>query len=80
MPNKVFKPALAVLYAMIVQVSGIRALTAAGVRAKARVCQAVLAMNKPGATTAQIGEMTRRYDALAWSTLSDLAKMAGAPV
>ncbi len=74
-PDAVFESALDVLHAAIVRVSDLRARTAAGVRAKAGVCRALLAMDEPGVTAARIGGATRRHDVLAWSVLSDLDEM-----
>ena len=69
-PDTVFEAALDTLQAAIVQVSGLKARTTAGVCAKARVCQALLAMDEPDVRTARIGGTTRRHDVLARSTLS----------
>jgi hypothetical protein len=73
-PDAVFESALDVLHAAIVRVSDLRARTAAGVRAKAGVCRALLAMDEPDVTAARIGGATRRHDVLAWSTLNDMAE------
>ena len=77
-PDTVFESALDVLQAAIVQVSGLKARTTAGVRAKARVCQTLLAMDESATATARIGGTTRRHDVLAASLLADMAEVAAA--
>jgi hypothetical protein len=73
-PDAVFESALDVLQAAIVRVSGLRARTASGVRAKAGVCRVLLAMDEPDVRTMRIGGATRRHDALMWSLLADMAE------
>ncbi len=74
-PDDVFEPANDALHDAVIRVSELRARTAAGVRAKARVCQALLALDEPDVKAARIGGATRRHDVLAWSVLGDLAEV-----
>ncbi|MGI4802513.1 MAG: hypothetical protein ACRYG8_52480 [Janthinobacterium lividum] len=74
--DDVFEPAVAVSHAAVVRVSGLRAHTVAGLRAKVAVCRAVYAADEPAAMIGTFGGKAQRHDVLAWSTLSDLAEVA----
>jgi hypothetical protein len=75
--DDVFEPAVAIMHAAAERVSGLRARTVGGLRAKATVCRAVLAADEPVAMAGTFGGPARRHDVLAWSTLTDLAEVAG---
>jgi len=70
-PDAVFNEAVDALHAALVRVSGLRTTTPAGLRAKADVCRAVLAMDEPVAMGGRFGGTARRHDVLAASFLAD---------
>ncbi|MGI4941673.1 MAG: hypothetical protein ACRYHQ_14125, partial [Janthinobacterium lividum] len=73
-PDDVFEPAVAIAHAAVVQVSGLRARTVGGLRAKAVVAWAVYAADEPVAIAGTFGGKAQRHDVLAWSTLRDLVE------
>ena len=73
--DDVFEPAVAALHAAAERVSGLRAHTVGGLRAKATVCRAVLAADEPAAMAGRFGDRAQRHDVLAWSTLRDLVEV-----
>ena len=75
--DDVFEPAVAASHAAVVRVSGLQARTVAGLRAKAAVARAVYAADEPVALAGTFGGPAQRHDVLAWSTLADLAEVAG---
>lgn len=75
--DDVFEAAVAVSHAAVVRVSGLRAHTVAGLRAKVAVCRAVYAADEPAAVVGTFGGKAQRHDVLAWSTLADLVEVAG---
>lgn len=72
-----FDAAVAVAHDAVVRVSGLRARTLAGLRAKAAVCRAVYAADEPVAMAGTFGGKAQRHDVLAWSTLADLVEVHG---
>ncbi len=62
-------------HAAVVRLSGLRARTLAGLRAKAGVCRAVYVADEPVAMAGIFGAAARRHDVLAWSTLADLVEV-----
>jgi hypothetical protein len=70
-PDAVFNAAVDALHAALVRVSGLRATTPTGLRAKADVCRAVLAMDEPEAADGRFNGPVRRHDVLAASFLAD---------
>jgi len=76
--DDVFEPAVAIMHAAAERVSGLRAHTVGGLRAKAAVARAVLAADEPAAMAGTFGGKAQRHDVLAWSLLADLIGEAGA--
>jgi hypothetical protein len=72
-----FDAAVAVAHDAVVRVSGLRAHTVAGLRAKVAVCRAVYAADEPAAMAGTFGGPARRHDVMMGSLLSDLAGVAG---
>ncbi len=75
--DDVFEPAVASMHAAAERVSGLRARTVGGLRAKAAVCRAVLAADEPAAMAGTFGGPAQRHDVLAGSLLGDLVEVAG---
>ncbi len=75
--DDVFEAAVASMHAAAERVSGLRAHTVGGMRAKLAVCRAVLAVDKSAAMAGVFGDRARRHDVLAASLLQDLME-AGA--
>ncbi len=75
--DDVFEPAVLAMHAAAERVSGLRAHTVGGLRAKVAVCRAVLAADEPAAVAGVFGDKAQRHDVLAWSTLADLVEVAG---
>ena len=75
--DEVFEAAVASMHAAAERVSGLRAHTVGGMRAKVAVCRAVLAVDKSAAMAGVFGDRARRHTVLTWSTLADMAE-AGA--
>ncbi len=75
--DDVFEAAVAESHAAVVRLSGLRARTVSGLRAKAGVCRAVYMADEPAAMAGTFGGKAQRHDVLAWSTLADMAE-AGA--
>jgi len=76
--DDVFEPVAAAMHAAAERVSGFRAHTVGGMRAKAAVCRAVLAADEPAAMAGTFGGPAQRHDVLTWSLLADLIGEAGA--
>ncbi|MGI4793390.1 MAG: hypothetical protein ACRYG8_04760, partial [Janthinobacterium lividum] len=74
--DDVFEPAVAIMHEAAERVSGLRAHTVGGLRAKAVVCRAVLGADEPAAAVGAFGGKAQRHDVLAWSTLRDLVEVA----
>ncbi len=75
--DNAFDAAVAVSHAAVVRVSGVRAHTMGGMRAKVAVARAVYAADEPVAMAGTFGGKAQRHDVLAWSTLADLVEVAG---
>ncbi len=75
--DDVFEPAVASMHAAAERVSGLRARTVGGLRAKAAVCRAVLAADEPAAMAGTFGGPAQRHDVLTGSLLGDLVEVAG---
>ncbi len=75
--DDVFEPAVLAMHAAAERVSGLRAHTVGGLRAKVAVCRAVLAADEPAAVAGVFGDRVQRHDVLAWSTLADLGEVSG---
>ncbi len=73
--DDVFEPAVASMHAAAERVSGLRARTVGGLRAKAAVCRAVLAADEPAAMAGTFGGPAQRHDVLVWSTLADMVEV-----
>ena len=73
--DDVFEAAVAESHAAVVRLSGLRARTVSGLRAKAGVCRAVYAADEPMAMAGIFGGAAQRHDVLAWSTLADLVEV-----
>jgi len=73
--DDVFEPAVVIMHAAAERVSGLRAHTVAGMRAKAAVCRAVLAADEPSAMAGTFGGPAQRHDVLVWSTLADMVEV-----
>jgi len=70
--DDVFEPAVGFMHAAAERVSGLRAHTVGGMRAKAAVARAVLAADEPAAMAGTFGGPAQRHDVLTWSLLADL--------
>ena len=75
--DDVFGAAVTDVHNALVLVSGLRAQTVSGLRVKASVARAVLAVDEPAAMAGIFDGSARRHDVLAWSALSDLIEVAG---
>ena len=70
-----FHPAVDAVHLAMVRVTRISARTPAGVRGKAAVCRAVLAMDEPEAAAGGFDAPGPRHDVLAWSLLRAMAEL-----